>query len=263
MWKSLFGKERMVLYLRLSNFVVLFATFFCTLCFLDNYGESFQFPMSYNYQKSSIAEFSTHFKNRNIVGEERDMLNCISRHISRNSELILYGKRKVPVQFRGGQGKGDIQQQRAQFEEIKKTTETMPVFTVLVRHAGGIPKWYPVAGFQGDGNSKAIVDAYIGDGFFSGILKDVYRQQIEASIAKSVFDQERKLIGDAIKQFPELKKVKFNLEFGFSIAYGPYNRKMGKNPAPTVLKKEMTKSIFQKASENFSLTLKETFGGKE
>lgn len=247
----------MVFNFRFSNISIFVVGSICfyMLAFLNSnqYGEAFafQFPLNLNYnycQKLSYNRATGTYSSQDSI---------------RGSELtILHAKgRKVPVQFRGGQGKGDIQQQRAQFEEIQKTTETMPVFTVLVRHAGGIPKWYPVAGFQGDGNSKAIVDAYIGDGFFSGVLKDVYRQQIEASISKSVFDQERKLIGDAIKQFPELKKVKFNLEFGFSIAYGPYNRKMGKNPAPTVLKKEMTKSIFQKASENFSLTLKETFGG--
>ena len=137
-----------------SQFRPRISLLFCLLALLNTYAEAFQYLSNYNNHRTlSYGKYPSSQKQENPC---------------RNTELRLYGKRKVPVQFRGGQGKGgDIQQQRAQFEEIKKTTETMPVFTVLVRHAGGIPKWYPVAGFQGDGNSKAIVDAYIGDGFFS------------------------------------------------------------------------------------------------
>ena len=66
---------------------------------------------------------------------------------------------------------------------------------------------------QGDGQSKTLVNAWLG----SPVAKGVFKDRLDESMAGSIFDSERRLAQMAVDQYTQLKSYKARLQWGFKI----------------------------------------------
>ena len=87
-----------------------------------------------------------------------------------------------------------------------------PLFYLYCRTAPGKP-WYPVSAMKGDGQSKGLVDAWLGSPF----AKSVFKDRLDQGMARSIFDSERRLADMAVTQYAQLKDSKPRLQWGFKI----------------------------------------------
>jgi hypothetical protein len=76
-------------------------------------------------------------------------------------------------------------------------------------------QWYPCGSFKGDARSKALCQNYADDGLFSGMAK----KQLDTGMAGSLFREIGNLAGTVIRAYPQLKKSKDNLEYGYKVAF--------------------------------------------
>lgn len=72
--------------------------------------------------------------------------------------------------------------------------------------------WYPVSQMKGDGQSKGLVNAWINSPFAKGVFKN----RLDAGMARSIFESERRLSEMAKQQYPSLKKAN-QLEWGYKV----------------------------------------------
>lgn len=72
--------------------------------------------------------------------------------------------------------------------------------------------WYPVSMMRGDGQSKGLINAWLNSPFGKGVFKG----RLDAGMARSIFESERKLAEMAKKQYPSLKKA-LQLEWGYKV----------------------------------------------
>ena len=64
---------------------------------------------------------------------------------------------------------------------------------------------------QGDGQSKALVQAWINTPFAKGLFRD----RLDEGMARSIFDSERRLSKMAVEQYKQLKPNQSRLQYGF------------------------------------------------
>jgi len=88
----------------------------------------------------------------------------------------------------------------------------MPLFYLYCRSGPGKP-WYPVSMMKGDGQSKGLINAWLG----SPVAKDVFKNRLDSGMAQSIFDSERRLANLAVENYSHMKKLKQQLEWGFKI----------------------------------------------
>merc|ERR1712113_1351590 len=72
--------------------------------------------------------------------------------------------------------------------------------------------WYPVSVMRGDGQSKGLINAWLNSPFGKGVFKG----RLDAGMARSIFESERRLTEMAKKQYPSLKKST-QLEWGYKV----------------------------------------------
>ena len=75
--------------------------------------------------------------------------------------------------------------------------------------------WYPCGSFKGDDRSAALCKSYADDGFLAGISK----KQLDAGIAGSLFNDLEKLKETVSRAYPQLRKSRDQLQFGYKLAY--------------------------------------------
>ena len=75
--------------------------------------------------------------------------------------------------------------------------------------------WYPCGSFKGDDRSKALCTSYADGGIFAGMAK----KQLDEGIGGSLAQDSDKLLGTVVRGYPQLKKSKNELEFGYKIAF--------------------------------------------
>jgi hypothetical protein len=85
------------------------------------------------------------------------------------------------------------------------------VFYLYCRTGPG-KQWYPVSAMKGDRQSKSLVNAWLG----APLGKDVFKGRLDGSMAKSIFDSERRLSSMAMEQYSVLKKFP-KLQWGYKI----------------------------------------------
>jgi len=73
--------------------------------------------------------------------------------------------------------------------------------------------WYPVSQMRGDGQSNAIVGAWLN----SPVAKSVFKNRLDEGMARSIFESEKRLVSMARQQYPPLKKEKKPLEWGYKV----------------------------------------------
>jgi len=100
----------------------------------------------------------------------------------------------------------------AQQQAPSAPTDGIPVFYLYCRSKQGNP-WYPVSAMKGDGQSKGLINAWLG----SPVAKEVFKNRLDEGMARSIFESERRLADMAVEQYKQLKDYKSRLQWGFKI----------------------------------------------
>jgi len=75
--------------------------------------------------------------------------------------------------------------------------------------------WYPCGSFKGDERSAALCSNYRDDGFLAGISKN----QLDAGVSGSLFNDKNTLVETIVRGYPQLRKSRDDLEFGYKLAF--------------------------------------------
>lgn len=152
--------------------------------------------------------------------------------------------RKVPIDQRGEYIKQQrILEQKSKME--KEKPQGVPIFKVFVRpRVGGL--WIPCGDLAGDNRALALVNAWM-----SGFLTDMYRNQIDQGIARSIFSQEDTFIQGLIANYKPFKNyTKEQLQFGYKVEFEGLEEKVGEQKVRP-LEKGMEKNWVDNVKEGF------------
>eukprot|EP00584_Thalassiosira_punctigera_P019272 CAMPEP_0172551620 /NCGR_PEP_ID=MMETSP1067-20121228/40106_1 /TAXON_ID=265564 ORGANISM="Thalassiosira punctigera, Strain Tpunct2005C2" /NCGR_SAMPLE_ID=MMETSP1067 /ASSEMBLY_ACC=CAM_ASM_000444 /LENGTH=107 /DNA_ID=CAMNT_0013339429 /DNA_START=1 /DNA_END=324 /DNA_ORIENTATION=+ len=75
--------------------------------------------------------------------------------------------------------------------------------------------WYPCGSFKGDEKSAALCKNYADDGLLAGISKN----QLDAGVGGSLARDGARLEETIIRGYPQLRKDKGQLEYGYKLSY--------------------------------------------
>jgi hypothetical protein len=149
----------------------------------------------------------------------------------------------------GNKGRGPpsamVEQQR-QYAEYQKQQETsgLPVFDLYVKGPNS-PTWYPAGSLGGDEQSKNLIESYMTD-WTSGFAKD----GINRGVANSLFGEREKFVTQCLATYPQLKKSKDTLKFGYKVKYPGLVEKRPEAKDITELNEGMQKNAFDKFKDN-------------
>mmetsp|Transcript_16877 Transcript_16877/g.24726 ORF Transcript_16877/g.24726 Transcript_16877/m.24726 type:complete len:210 (-) Transcript_16877:264-893(-) len=126
------------------------------------------------------------------------------------------GKPNVPPQMRGNY------KQQKKMQEVRENMEAastpgqdgMPIFNLFVRSPKG-NMWYPCGSFKGDEKSAALAASWR-DG---GLLSTISKNQLDSGVSGSLAQDQRKLEESIIRGYPQLRKSRNQLEYGYKLAY--------------------------------------------
>ncbi|KAG7368522.1 hypothetical protein IV203_031265 [Nitzschia inconspicua] len=126
------------------------------------------------------------------------------------------GKANVPPQMRGQYKKQQemAQMQRQIMEASRPGADGLPVFNLYVRTKRQ-NIWYPCGSFKGDERSAALAKSYSDGGMLSGISK----KQLDGGIAGSLYSDLDKLKETVCRAYPQLRKARDEMEFGYKLAF--------------------------------------------
>jgi len=126
------------------------------------------------------------------------------------------GKSNVPPAMRGQyeRQKEMSQMQQQMMAASKPGSDGFPVFNLFVRTKTQ-KIWYPCGSFKGDERSAALSKSYSEGGFLSGISK----KQLDGGIAGSLYSDLPKLKETVIRAYPQLRKARADMEFGYKLNY--------------------------------------------
>jgi len=126
------------------------------------------------------------------------------------------GKANVPPQMRG-QYKRQAEmneQQQAMMAASRPGEDGFPVFNLFVRTKTK-KIWYPCGSFKGDERSAALSKSFSEGGWLSGISK----KQLDGGIAGSLYSDLNQLKETVIRAYPQLRKARNDMEFGYRLSY--------------------------------------------
>mmetsp|Transcript_20022 Transcript_20022/g.33240 ORF Transcript_20022/g.33240 Transcript_20022/m.33240 type:complete len:200 (-) Transcript_20022:88-687(-) len=170
---------------------------------------------------------------------------CISGAANGACIEMKKGKANVPPQMRGQYAKQqEMQSQRDRM--IAASTpgaDGLPIFNLYVRSPRA-NMWYPCGSFKGDDRSKALCQNYADDGLFSGMAK----KQLDSGMAGSLSKEIANLAETVIRAYPQLKKCKTELEYGYKVSFDGLPEKQEVTP----VKPEEQKGIFDGIKNMFS-----------
>jgi len=200
--------------------------------------------LSLIYFSPACSFLSAKFKNA-VACKPSGQEFHLTRQRCRNGVASLMAKKGKPNRgnpaFSGPRINPQEQALMAQREMLK---DGLPVFQVYVRSKIS-QIWFPLAALKGDQRAQSLVNAYM-----SGFLTDLYKNNLETGIAKSVMQQRDSLCEQVPKNVPPLKKTeKSNLEFGFKILYEGLEEKMGPQKVQLITE-EMSLNIVDKVKKN-------------
>ena len=90
----------------------------------------------------------------------------------------------------------------------------LPVFNLYVRGSAK-NMWYPCGSFKGDDKSAALCQSYASD----GLLADISKNQLDAGVGSSLARDVTRLEETIVRGYPQLRKEKGKLEYGYKLAY--------------------------------------------
>merc|ERR1712071_597739 len=126
------------------------------------------------------------------------------------------GKSNVPANMRTQyKRQQEMGKMRDEMEAAQKPGEDgFPIFNLFVRTKRA-NMWYPCGSFKGDERSGALAASYRDDGLLSGVSKN----QLDAGVAGSLYRDLVKLKETVARAYPQLRKSKDELEFGYKLGY--------------------------------------------
>ncbi|KAL1519442.1 hypothetical protein AB1Y20_022964 [Prymnesium parvum] len=136
------------------------------------------------------------------------LLRAGDRHASRSGPIVCGRKGRPKMPGGGTMAYG----QQAQPQPQKASPDGMPLFYLYCRSGPGKP-WYPVSMMKGDGQSKGLINAWLG----APVAKGVFKNRLDSGMARSIFESERRLAALAVEQYSHMKKLKSNLQWGYKI----------------------------------------------
>ena len=151
----------------------------------------------------------------------------------------------------GGMSKGQgppsamVEQQR-QYAEYQKSRETsgLPSFDLYVKGPNS-PTWYPAGSLGGDERSKDLIESYMTD-WTKGFAKG----GIDRGVASSLFPEKAKFVAQCLDTYPQLKKAKDGLVFGYKVSYEGLLAKRPEAAEVTQLSEDMQDNAFNKMKKN-------------
>merc|ERR1719506_2610818 len=134
-----------------------------------------------------------------------------------------------------------VEQQR-QYAEYQKAREgsDLPSFDLYVKGPNS-PTWYPAGALGGDSRSKDLVESYMG-----GLLSGVAKGGIDRGVASSLFPDKDKFVARCLETYPQLKKQKADLRFGYRLSSPGLLEKRPEAKEITELTQDMQDTPFDK-----------------
>mmetsp|Transcript_3827 Transcript_3827/g.5016 ORF Transcript_3827/g.5016 Transcript_3827/m.5016 type:complete len:220 (-) Transcript_3827:132-791(-) len=164
---------------------------------------------------SSSGSITSSFGGSVLITGKASLSSNVGSSASSGIEMRK-GKDNVPPAMRAQYKKQkEIQGMRSQMMDAQKPgADGLPVFNLFVRTPRA-NMWYPCGSFKGDDKSAALCSNYRDDGFLSGISKN----QLDAGVSGSLFRDKDRLVETICRGYPQLRKSKDSLEFGYKLAY--------------------------------------------
>ena len=107
--------------------------------------------------------------------------------------------------------------------------------------------WYPCGSFKGDEKSKALAKSYADGGMMSGISE----KQLDGGIAGSLYQDMKRLTESVVRSYPQLRKSRNDLEWGYKLAFDGLSEDKAK----------LVKPIEPKEQKGMMDSVKGMFGG--
>ena len=175
-------------------------------------------------------------------------------HTRRPQRVQTRGMMQMKRKGKSGMGKGMgppsamVEQQR-QYAEYQKAREgsDLPSFDLYVKGPNS-PTWYPAGALGGDSRSKDLVESYMG-----GLLSGVAKGGIDRGVASSLFPDKDKFVARCLETYPQLKKAKKDLKFGYKLSYPGLLEKRPEAAEVTELTEDMQENFLDKAKKNLGL----------
>mmetsp|Transcript_10553 Transcript_10553/g.14802 ORF Transcript_10553/g.14802 Transcript_10553/m.14802 type:complete len:156 (-) Transcript_10553:60-527(-) len=108
-----------------------------------------------------------------------------------------------------------------------------------------VKMWYPCGSFKGDDGSAALASNYRDNGLLSGISKN----QLDSGVSGSLYRDKDQLIESIVRGYPQLRKSRDELEFGYKLAYEGLSEEQG---SITVVKPEEKRGLMDNIKGMFS-----------
>lgn len=165
---------------------------------------------------------------------------------SRGDMSMKKGKPNVPPQMRGQYKRAqEMQSMREQMTEAQAPgADGFPVFNLYVRTKVA-NMWYPCGSFKGDDRSAALASNYRDQGLLAGMSK----KQLDGGVAGSLYRDLDKMKDSVCRGYPQLRKSRDDLEFGYKLAYDGLGEEQAKIQ---VVEPKETKGFFDNVKSMFS-----------
>lgn len=126
------------------------------------------------------------------------------------------GKSNVPANMRTQyKRQQEMGKMRDEMEAAQKPgADGFPIFNLFVRTKRA-NMWYPCGSFKGDERSNALASSYRDDGLLAGVSK----KQLDGGVSGSLFTDLEKLKETICRAYPQLRKSRNELEFGYKLAF--------------------------------------------
>jgi hypothetical protein len=105
--------------------------------------------------------------------------------------------------------------------------------------------WYPCGSFKGDEKSQALCKNYASQGLLAGLSK----KQLDSGVEGSLYRDLPKLKETIVRAYPQLKRSKDDLQFGYKIAFEDLSEK--EQNEITVVEPKETKGVFDNIKNMF------------
>lgn len=161
---------------------------------------------------SVLPQRASHFVGRDVC----HTTPATTANRSGNTLEMKKGKANVNPQMRSQYKRAqEMESYRQQMADSQVMgADGLPVFNLFVR----TPlknMWYPCGSFKGDEKSAALCQNYADDGLLSGISKS----QLDSGVGGSLFRDMNRLEETIVRGYPQLRKDKGNLEWGYKLSY--------------------------------------------
>ncbi|KAL9179046.1 hypothetical protein ACHAXT_000088 [Thalassiosira profunda] len=172
-----------------------------------------------------LPQRASSFAGRSVVHHSAPTATNNGNNGARATLEMKKGKANVPPQMRQQYKRAqEMENYRKQMMESQMAgPDGLPVFNLFVR----TPlknMWYPCGSFKGDEKSAALCQSYADDGMLSGISKN----QLDAGVGGSLYRDQARLVETIVRGYPQLRKDRDNLEYGYKLSYDGLSKEQEK-----------------------------------